>query len=180
MDLKIIICGVGGQGVLYFAKNLYALAVLNATHVLGSETHGMSQRGGSVVSHVKIGDYASPMVQQGTADLLFSLRAEETYHHLTFLRNGGRLVINADDRFVMDPEIAAALKAKEITVSSFDASGVALSSGLPAATNIILLAHALAAGFLPFSLEQLRDAVKSVTAPGRVEASLTALEAGAA
>ncbi len=180
MDLKIIICGVGGQGVLYFAKNLYALAGLTDSKVLGSETHGMSQRGGSVVSHVKIGEYASPMVQRNTADLLFSLKAEETYPNLTFLGRGGTVIINAPDTFRIDDEILEGLARKEITPRTFDAGERARSIGTPAAANVVLLAHAVAKGWLPFTADQLKKAVAAVTASSRLESGLKAIEAGMA
>lgn len=180
MDLKIIICGVGGQGVLYFAKNLYALAVMNDCRVMGSETHGMSQRGGSVVSHVKIGEYSSPMVQRGTADFLFSLKAEETYPHLGFLRRGGRLVINCGDAYHIDDNISRALSERDVTVDTYDATGRAVALGAPPAANLILLSFAVSRGILPFSIDQLKEAVRKVTAPARLDVGLKAVEAGMA
>jgi len=178
MDLKIIICGVGGQGVLYFAKNLYALAVSAGANVLGSETHGMSQRGGSVVSHVKIGNYSSPMVQSGTADRLFSLKLEETYPHLTFLKRGGTLIVNASDDQAMRDEMIEALSVREVKIHRFDALSRAMKLGSPASTNLILLSHAVKKGLLPFTVDDLKNAVETVTAPARIEASLHAIEAG--
>lgn len=178
MDLKIVICGVGGQGVLYFAKNLYALAVQTGASVLGSETHGMSQRGGSVVSHVKIGDYSSPMVQAGNADILFSLKLEETYPHLTFLKPGGRLVVNASDDQPIHEKMTAALSKRQVTVHKFDAFSRAIDLGAPASTNLILLAHSVSKDYLPFSVSDLKSAVEAVTAPSRLDASIAAVEAG--
>jgi indolepyruvate ferredoxin oxidoreductase, beta subunit len=180
MNLKIIICGVGGQGVLYFAKNLYALAGLTKSKVLGSETHGMSQRGGSVVSHVKIGDYASPMVRRNTADLLFSLKAEETYPNLTFLGRGATVIVNSPDTFRIDGEILEGLARREIRLQTFDAGERARSLGNPAAANLVLLARAVDKGWLPFTPDQLKKAVTAVTAPSRLETGLKAIEAGMA
>ena len=177
-DLKIVICGVGGQGVLYFAKNLYALAIMAGAKVLGSETHGMSQRGGSVVSHVKIGEYSSPMVQKGTADLLFSLKAGETFAYLAFVRQGSRIVVNAPDGFQLSANLQSILKEMDVSTDIFDASGRAMVLGQPAAANIVLLAHACSKGLLPFSVDRLKDAVKAVTASARLETALKALQAG--
>ncbi len=178
MDLKIVICGVGGQGVLYFAKNLYALAVAAGASVLGSETHGMSQRGGSVVSHVKIGDYSSPMVQAGTADILFSLRFEETYPHLTFLRKGGTLIVNSSSDQAMKNEMVEALAKREVKIHRFDAFSRATKLNAPASANLILLSHSVNEGLLPFTMADLKNAVETVTARARLEASFRAIEAG--
>lgn len=178
MDLKIVICGVGGQGVLYFAKNLYALAVAAGASVLGSETHGMSQRGGSVVSHVKIGNYSSPMVQSGTADVLFSLKLEETYPHLTFLRKSGTLIVNAPENQSMGDNMVEVLAKRDVKIHPFDAFSRAMSLNAPASSNLILLAHAVNQGFLPFTVADLRNAVEAVTARSRLDGSLKAIEAG--
>jgi len=178
MDLKIIICGVGGQGVLFFAKNLYALAIQAGASVLGSETHGMSQRGGSVVSHVKIGNYSSPMVQAGTADILFSLKTEETYPHLTFLRKGGKLIVNAPEKKTIRDEMVKALAKREVSVFRFDAFSRAMELNAPASTNLILLAHAVHEGHLPFTVADMKSAVEKVTAPARLNDALKAIDAG--
>lgn len=177
-SLQIVICGVGGQGVLYFAKNLYCLAVMAGTRVLGSETHGMSQRGGSVLSHVKIGEFSSPMVQRGTADILFALKAEEAYSNLTFLRDGGHLVINAPANFELSGEIAQILAKKKMSILRFDASRRAMELGQPAGANLVLLAHSCAMGILPYSVAELEAAVKTVTPEDRVPKSLKAVRAG--
>jgi len=175
MDLKIVICGVGGQGILFFAKILHSLAILAGEEVLGSETHGMSQRGGSVVSHVKIGNYASPMVQKGTADLLFSLEAEETYPHLAFLKKSGRIAVNAHKGFALRKEVLELLEERKITVELFDAGSRAGILGAPAAANLVLLSHAIHEGWLPFTSKDLENAVRDATSPSRLEEALAAI-----
>jgi indolepyruvate ferredoxin oxidoreductase beta subunit len=95
MDLKLILSGIGGQGVL-FATSVFSETALSLGYdVLGSETHGMSQRGGSVISHLKIGAYESPLVRQGTADVLLAFDEDEAYRTLGFLTRGGLCFVNS-------------------------------------------------------------------------------------
>ncbi len=178
MDLKTVICGVGGQGVLYLARTIYQVATSRGASVLGSETHGMSQRGGSVTSHIKIGDYSSPMVRRSTSDLLLSLKAEETAANLTFLRQGGAVVMNAPPRFNLDEGVKGALDEAGIVVSRLDATDMAMQIGTAACTNLIVLARAVAKNLFPCTSSELRDAVKAVTLPERLALNLEAIEAG--
>jgi indolepyruvate ferredoxin oxidoreductase beta subunit len=179
LDLKIVICGVGGQGILFMAKVLYAVAELGGDKVLGSETHGMSQRGGSVTSHVKIGDYASPMVRSGTADILFALEAEESYKNLHFLRKSGSLLLNAPKCFHLDPEVTGAIEAKDIAVKRFDATEAAVRLGNPVAANLVLLSAGIDLGILPITRDRLVKAVEKITPTARIHGNREALRAGA-
>lgn len=177
-DLKIVICGLGGQGILFMARILYEMARSCGKDVLGSETHGMSQRGGSVTSHVKIGDFHSPMVRRGTADLLLVVKSQEVYANLPFLRKGGRIVLNGSDDFSFYPDVSDALAAKEITCFSFDATGKAVSIGAPLSANLVLLSAAVHAGILPAELDTLIKAVEKVTPPRFLESNMAAIKAG--
>jgi indolepyruvate ferredoxin oxidoreductase beta subunit len=177
-DLKIVICGVGGQGILYMARVLYEMARLSGREVMGSETHGMSQRGGSVTSHVKIGDFHSPMVRLGTADLLLVVKAEEIYPHLTFLRKGGRVALNAPETFDLAPPVAQALKERDIEIHRVDATGCAVQLGAPLAANLVLLSASLKAGCLPSRYEVLEQAINRVSPPRFKELNLAAIKAG--
>jgi len=178
VDLKIVLCGVGGQGILYMARVLYEMARISGRHVLGSETHGMSQRGGSVTSHVKIGDFHSPMVRLGTADVLMTVKAEETYPHLNFLRKGGRLLLNAPRAFQLVPAVARALDEREIEVHRADATGCAVRLGAPLAANLVLLSAGLKTGCLPARYETLEKAITTVSPPRFKELNLAAIRAG--
>lgn len=177
-DLKIVICGVGGQGILYMARALYEMARLSGRDVMGSETHGMSQRGGSVTSHVKIGEFHSPMVRQGTADLLLVVKAEEVYPHLTFLREGGRVAMNAPAAFELALPVAQALEERHIELFRTDATECAVRLGAPLAANLVMLSASLKAGFLPSSFDVLEQAITAVSPPRFKELNLAAIKAG--
>ena len=92
--MQYIIVGLGGQGILFSSRVLGHIAVSKGQHVMGSEVHGMAQRGGSVVSHFKVGPYASPLVRTGDADVLLAFDQNEGIRNLHFLKQGGRAVLN--------------------------------------------------------------------------------------
>lgn len=111
---QIIISGLGGQGVLFIAKLLAGAAMADHLPVLTSETHGMAQRGGNVISYLKIGDFSGPLIRPATADALIALKAESFAHHSYFLKPGGLAVVNSpdpveDDRYRVFCGNAAAL-----------------------------------------------------------------------
>ena len=129
MKTQIILAGVGGQGVLFSSRIFSELGLKLGLEVTGAETHGMSQRGGSVVAHIKIGGYQSPIVRGGTADILYSLDENEAYKNLHFLRQGGLCFVNMTDGGRFDKNIRDHLKKKDITFHAFDASGMAIELG---------------------------------------------------
>lgn len=179
-DLEIVICGVGGQGILFCARALYELARRSGRKVLGSETHGMSQRGGSVTSHVKIGDYHSPMVRAGAADILIAVKAEEIYGNLSFLKDNGRILLNAPKDFEIAPNVQKALEEKGVEVFRADATGAAVEIGAPMAANLVLLSAGVNSGCIPSDFDSLVKTVESITPPRFVEGNLAALKAGQA
>src|SRR5574341_1699737 len=89
MEQKFVVAGIGGQGVIFATKVLSKAALLCGERVLASENHGMSQRGGSVLSHVKIGSDQSPLIRRGTADVLLAFDRLECIRNLPFVRAGG-------------------------------------------------------------------------------------------
>lgn len=177
-DLKIVICGLGGQGILFMARILYEMARYSGKEVLGSETHGMSQRGGSVTSHIKIGDFHSPMVRKGTADLLLVVKAQEVYASLPFLGHGGRIAINAPEDFTFLSGVGEALEQKQITHQRIDATGKADAIGIPLSANLVLLSHAVHSRLLEVDPELLVRSVKKVSPPRFIDSNLSAIDLG--
>lgn len=94
--MQYVICGLGGQGILFASKVLGHIALGKGESVMASEVHGMSQRGGSVISHFKIGDYSSPMVRAGEADVLLAFEQGEGLRNYHFLKEGGTAIVNVD------------------------------------------------------------------------------------
>lgn len=132
---QIVVSGVGGQGVLFVTRLLADAAIRRGVSVLTSETHGMAQRGGVVVSHLKAGDFASPLVRAGQADGLFVLKEENIPLHRGFVKSGGWIIVNSARAGAADGDE---------TLHAIDADGLAHESGNLQAANLILLGFALA------------------------------------
>ncbi|MDR1397766.1 MAG: 2-oxoacid:acceptor oxidoreductase family protein [Desulfarculales bacterium] len=154
---QAIICGVGGQGVLYVNRILALAAQTMNLEVLVSEVHGMAQRGGSVLSHLRAGMFRSPLVPMGQADLLFALEKNEAIRNIPYLRPHARLVVNAPNLKFLSEAGREQLARQQIKIFTLDAAVKARQSGNP--VNILLLAGAAQAGILPVSQPVLKKIV---------------------
>lgn len=132
---QIVVSGVGGQGVLFIGRLLAEAAIGRGLPVLASETHGMAQRGGTVIAHLKVGSFSSPLVRPGRADVLILLKEENAASHGRYLRAGGWAAVNA-----RSAPAALAGTASRIV----DADAMARETGLGKAVNLIVLGRALA------------------------------------
>ena len=132
---QILISGVGGQGVLFITSLLAEAAINKGLPVFTSETHGMAQRGGTVVSHFKVGDFASPLIRPFQADGLLVLKDENIAQHGSFLRPGGWAVVNSRDDMKIN---------NNTTASAVDADQLAQEIQNPKSLNLIVLGLALA------------------------------------
>jgi indolepyruvate ferredoxin oxidoreductase beta subunit len=178
MDLKLILSGIGGQGVLFATSIFSETALALGWDVLGSETHGMSQRGGSVISHLKIGAYESPLVRQGTADVLLAFDEDEAYRTLSFLKRGGLCFVNSAGGDFWADGVRGYLSRIRIRAYSFPADEVALSLGSARSANLVLIGGALSVPGLPFQLEQIRETIQRISPPRFSQLNMRALEAG--
>jgi indolepyruvate ferredoxin oxidoreductase beta subunit len=178
MNIQMIISGVGGQGVLLMTRIFAAFALQEGYPLIGSEDHGMSQRGGSVMTHLKVGHFDSPLVRKGSADILLSLEKNEAYKTLYYLkpslngRDGGLCFINASDPNSMSQEIMATLKEKGIETHVVGADQLAREMGSPQSANIALIGFATSHPRFPFPHDKLRDAIERVTPQKFREVSL--------
>jgi indolepyruvate ferredoxin oxidoreductase beta subunit len=132
---QFIISGVGGQGVLFVTRLLAEAAINKGLPVFTSETHGMAQRGGTVLSHLKVGEFSSPLIRPMHADGLLALKAENLVAHRNFLRPDGWTVVNADRH----KEIP-----NDLVVRQVDADSIAQAIENSKAVNLIVLGFALA------------------------------------
>jgi indolepyruvate ferredoxin oxidoreductase beta subunit len=184
MNIQMIISGVGGQGVLLVTRIFAAFALREGYPLIGSEDHGMSQRGGSVMTHLKIGSFNSPLVKKGSADILLSLEKNEAYKTLSYLRpslngrEGGLCFINASDPNAMPREITTYLKEKGIETYVVGADQLAREMGSPQSANIALIAFATSHPRFPFPHDKLREAIERVTPQKFREVSLKIFEKG--
>jgi indolepyruvate ferredoxin oxidoreductase beta subunit len=178
MKVQMIISGVGGQGVLLLTRVFSEVALNDGYPIIGSEDHGMSQRGGSVITHLKIGDFDSPLVKKGNADILLTLEKNEAYKTLHYLKpstegqKGGLCFINAANPDFMDPQIGDYLEEKGIEVYVFGADRLAKEMGSVQSVNIAMIGFASAHRRFPFSQEKLKGAIERVTPPRFKDLSL--------
>jgi indolepyruvate ferredoxin oxidoreductase beta subunit len=178
MNLQLILSGVGGQGILFATRIFSALALEQGYNVIGSETHGMAQRGGSVISHLKIGEYSSPLVRKGTADILLSFDRDEAYRTLGFLKRGGLCFVNSPKEDFWDPGIKGYLEKNEIRAYSFPADKVGLALGAPRSANLALIGYALSVPDVPFTYEDVKETIVRVSPPRFRDVNLQAFDTG--
>lgn len=162
VDHQILIAGLGGQGVLFLSRLLYAAAQIQDRPVFTYEIHGMSQRGGSVYSSLKIGAFRSPVLFPGSVDTLFVLERSELYTHLRQLRPGGQVILNHPDPDA--PEVRR-LAAAGYRVFVHDADAVALRLGQPRIANLVLLGRFMDAHPFVLTHEDIRQALQQIVKP---------------
>lgn len=95
MNKDILICGVGGQGTVLASKIIAAAAMEEGSAVQSAETIGMAQRGGSVTSHVRIGETYAPLIPYGAADLILAFEPAEAVRNLPYLKKDGLVIVNS-------------------------------------------------------------------------------------
>jgi indolepyruvate ferredoxin oxidoreductase beta subunit len=187
MKCQTVIAGVGGQGVLFAAKILTEIARSRNLPVLGSQTFGMAQRGGSVMTHLKMGPFDSPLVCEGEADLLLGLDGTEAHRTLPFLRairdgkaaKAALCVVNASAAQAFpDARVAPLLADMGIIVHSCNADAVALDMKLPLVANLVLLGFGASREEFPFDYEEVVAATEALSAPKHRSVNLEALERG--
>lgn len=184
MSKNIIICGVGGQGTVLAAKVLSQAAIANGERVLSAETIGMAQRGGSVVSHVRIGDAFSPLVPQGQADVLIAFEAAEAVRNIAYLKQGGTVIVN---KKVVQP-VTASLSGKAFdenemisylqkvagNVVAVDTDEACRELGSSKVVNMVLLGAASRAGLIDG--QELKAAIKQLVKPDFYELNVRAVD----
>lgn len=170
MNKNIVLCGVGGQGTVLASKLIAAAAMKKGLSVMNAETIGMAQRGGSVFSHVRIGDdVCSPMIARGSADLIVGFEPGEAVRMLPFLKEGGQVVTSS--RAILPvtaylsgssyngEDMVSYLKSHVENLLVVDSEKACGELGSPKALNILLLGAAVSSGRLGFTEEDIKDAI---------------------
>ena len=184
---NILIVGVGGQGTLLASVLLGNLALSKGYDVKLSEVHGMAQRGGSVVTHVKISEDTvnSPLIEEGDADVIIAFEELEAYRWLPYLKKGGTIYVNTQQWLPMPvvmgqakyPEnIMEVLDANAGTVKAFDALKIAEDCGSVKAVNVVLLGAA--SRDLPFDEEAWIKVIEENVKPKFIDLNKKAFEMG--
>lgn len=186
-DVKnILIVGVGGQGTLLASKLLGKCFLEKGFDVKVSEVHGMSQRGGSVVTYVRYGtEVFSPVIDKGEADMIISFEELEAARWLPYLKKGGTIIVNKQEinpmpvimgNAVYPEDVIGKLRATGEKVLSVDALSLASECGNVKATNVVLLG--VAAKELGFGQDIWLDAIKSTVPPKTIELNQKAFLSG--
>lgn len=173
LKLNIVLAGVGGQGTLVAGKLLGNVAMRMGLDAKVSEVHGMSQRGGSVITYVRIAEKVfSPLVEEGSADFILAFEELEGMRWSRLLTKGGKLLLNTQQikplpvlmkKASYPQEIASTLEDatdSESDVRSFDALSAALSVGSSKAVNMVMIGALSHFTNIPISLweEAIADA----------------------
>ena len=176
MRKNIILCGVGGQGIVLTSKLLAASAMAKGIPVMSAETIGMAQRGGSVASHVRGGHPQSPLVPKGCADCLIAFEPGEAVRCIDYLAPDGTIVVNTQ---ATQPPVAAlqgidydgfeALaylrSLSDVTLIEVDGASICEQVGSSKVLNIALLAAAVKSGALGITRDELEDAIRARVKP---------------
>lgn len=187
MSKNILICGVGGQGTVLAAKVLSQAAISKGEKVLSAETIGMAQRGGSVVSHVRIGeDVYSPLIPEGQADIIIAFEAAEAARNAKFLKQDGIVIVN---KKVVQPTTASLtgktfsentmieyLETTASRVISVDTDQICQELGSSKVVNMVLLGAACQTGII--NIEELKAAIQLIVKPEFFELNVKAVDKG--
>ncbi len=188
-NVNIILCGIGGQGTILASKLLAAAAMKRGIEVKTAETIGMAQRGGSVFSHIRLGeDLNSPLIAPGKADLIIAFEPAEAVRHLPFLKKGGSVVASTrpiypttaligQSSYPYD-DIMLYLKDHVDHLTLVDADAAAEELGSSRVLNVVLLGAALSSGELGLSEQDILDAIHERVAPRFHELNQKALQRG--
>jgi indolepyruvate ferredoxin oxidoreductase beta subunit len=175
---NMIFCGLGGQGILFMTRVVAQTAVNNGFHVMGAETHGMAQRGGSVISHLRIGDVESSLVTNGSAHILLALDANECYRNLPFLSNGSRLFVDSGEAPFPTNEVQAFLAKKGIQYHAVAAAAVATRLNAPRSSNLALLGCFSAFQNEAMTSEDMKKTIHDISPELFKEINLRVFDAG--
>ena len=184
MSYSIYICGVGGQGIIKTSVIIGEAAMNQGLDVVMSEIHGMSQRGGSVSTELKIGDFNSSIIPDTTADMLLSFEPIETIRGLHKVNKDSKIVYNpiipssTNEAYPSVDSITNALKENFTHVLPIDATDLALDAGNILSLNMVLLGAVTADDNFPLSKDSVIDAMKNNLHPKFHELNLKAIENG--
>ena len=183
---NIMIVGVGGQGSLLASRIIGNAVLLKGFDVKVSEVHGMSQRGGSVVTYVRYGDEVwSPVICRGEADIILSFELLEAARWLPYLKKDGMIVVNTQEinpmpvitgAMTYPDNIVEKIRAKGVKVVAADTLKLAREAGNEKSSNVALIG--LMGKYLSFDTDTLRESVKMSVPPKFLDVNLKAFELG--
>ena len=190
-NLRIFLTGVGGQGTLLASRLLGEAALAAGYNPMVSETHGMAQRGGIVVSTVVLGDLKSPLISPGEADIVLGFEALEAFRALDRCHAGTLVIANTatmvpypvaigQARYPSVAQMFHRLAEQVGALLAFDAGVLARQAGSPLAVNMVLLGALAATEYLPISVQDILSVIRTRTKEKFLASNLQAFDLGAA
>ncbi len=185
MAKNILICGVGGQGTVLAAKVLSQAAISGGEHVLSAETIGMAQRGGSVTSHVRIGEgIFSPLIPKGQADIIISFEVAEAVRNIEYLKADGTVIVNKKvvqpttasltGKTFSEDEMISYLEKAAASVIAVDTQEACQQLKSEKVVNMVLLGAACKTGII--DKDELKAAIKLLVKPDFYELNCKAVD----
>jgi indolepyruvate ferredoxin oxidoreductase beta subunit len=192
---NMIDCGVGGQGVVLMANIVGEACARSGLNVVSGELHGLSQRGGSVIAHQRIGkDVMSPLVPYGEADVILSLEPMEALRYISFLKEGGMVITNTKmdhppletqqvakkqkESYVSYEEVLSRIRSTGARVIEIDANKLAQKAGNPQTVNVVMVGALAASPNFPVGKEHMLEAVKENVPKKALDVNIKAFELG--
>ena len=186
MQSNILICGVGGQGIVLTSKLIAAAAMEKDIPVMSAETIGMAQKGGSVFSFLRLGDdIYCPMFPEKTADIIIGFEPDEAVRMLPYLKDGGKIVLNTHPIMPVTATLSGSdytgremieyLQRNVEDVTLVDGDRACEEIGSPKVLNMVMLGAAVRNDVLPFTIDEIEDIMKKTVKPQFVELNSKAL-----
>jgi len=186
---KIHLIGIGGQGTIKASTIIGEAAMGKGLNVVMSEVHGMAQRGGTVITELKIGEVQSPLIKEGAADLLIAFEPAEALRSLNKVGRDSFVIVNSSPviPFTVSlgiseyPELSSVfeeLKTKIKNLLIIDAHKIAKKSGSIISENMVLLGAAAATPEFPIDKDLIIQSMKENLPPKSIETNLKAFESG--
>lgn len=185
-EFDLIIAGVGGQGTILASDIIGKAAVKENISIRAAETHGMAQRGGSVVNHIRIGCELGSMIPRKGADVLLALEPSEALRYMEYLSEDGVIIVNTAPILPVTvtsglcsypdvDEIISIMKGNR-EVKAFNASELAKKAGHQQSMNVVMVGAL--SNYLPISAENLLECVRELVPPKTIDINVKAFEVG--
>lgn len=189
-DFNIVISGVGGQGTILTSQIIAKAAISAGFEVRAIGTYGAAQRGGSVISHVRVGDFVrSPFVCMEEADVIMGFEIAEARRILKYLKKGGLAIVNTAEiypvevimgleKYPIKEDLLKPIESVADRLIAFDATSIAREAGSTLSMNTVMAGILAATGTLPFSEDLLMDALKNSVPAKYYDLNLKAYKMG--
>lgn len=187
---NIVLCGVGGQGTILASKVIAQTAVRLNQNCRVGETHGMSQRGGSVISHVRIGnDVHGALTPDAKGDLMIAFEPVESLRYMNYLKKNAYIIINSQSiiptsvnaglaTYPSYSDILKELQGVSNHIIDVEATKIAETIGGVLFLNMVVLGTAAKVPGFPYSVEEIKKSIEELVKPKFIEINLKAFEAG--